>query len=349
MEYPEVPSDHSPLPPEPGFTQTLFNFLARGKKIWIALGVVIGLIALYQTLQYSFFIDILNSPFYKGKIDLTEPRTSSPETYSEFMPGKSPNLRVAVAPLMSPERTYPLYLPIVKYLAARVGKKPQLIERQTYSEVNELVRENACDLAFVGDYPFVLGERNFGMRALVVPQVQGQITYQSYVLVPHHSGAKSLLDLKGKKFAFADILSNTGWLFPAVWLKKNGANAESFFSSYFITGSHDLSIQAVISGLADGTAVNSQIYDLMVDQNPQILKETRLIQKSPLYGIPPVVTSKNIDPVLRASLLKALLGMHQDPEGKKALAGLRIEKFRVADPALYDSVRANVKFFEGSR
>ena len=141
MEPSETPSEPLPRPPEPSPVQALFEFLSRGKKIWIALGALIGLVALYQTIQYSFFIDILNSPFYKGRIDLTEPKTATPDTPSEFLSNKNPNLRVAVAPLLSPEKTYPLYLPLVKYLAARVGKKPQLIERQTYSEVNELVRE----------------------------------------------------------------------------------------------------------------------------------------------------------------------------------------------------------------
>jgi len=41
------------------------------------------------------------------------------------------------------------------------------------------------------------GEREFGMQALVVPQIKGETTYQSFIIVPQSSSAKSLLDLRG--------------------------------------------------------------------------------------------------------------------------------------------------------
>jgi hypothetical protein len=52
---------------------------------------------------------------------------------------------------------------------------------------------------------------------------------------------------------------------------------------------------------------------------------------------------------LRSALLKAILEMNQNPEGRRALAGLRFDKFRTPDTTLYDSVRANVNLFEGAR
>ena len=71
--------------------------------------------------------------------------------------------------------------------------------------------------------------------------------------------ARTMLDLKGTRFASADIFSNSGYLFPVVWLMNNGLEPESFFSEHFISGSHDRTVVAVMSGYAEGGAVDSLV------------------------------------------------------------------------------------------
>jgi hypothetical protein len=61
---------------------------------------------------------------------------------------------------------------------------------------------------------------DFGMEALVVPVIGGATTYHSLILVPRSSGAASILDLRGRRLASADNMSNSGWLCPAVWLQN---------------------------------------------------------------------------------------------------------------------------------
>ena len=101
--------------------------------------------------------------------------------------------------------------------------------RPTYSETNDLVRYQQCDIAIVCTYPFIRGEKEFGMQALVVPQINGETTYQSIILVPEASRARTILDLRGKRFASADIMSTTGWLFPAMLLMDAGENPRQVF------------------------------------------------------------------------------------------------------------------------
>ncbi len=165
----------------------------------------------------------------------------SPET------AKEPSLRVAIAPVVSPEKSLQLYQGLVNHLAEKLGRRPVSLPRGTYVDVNDLLRYGRCDLAFVCTYPFVRGEREFGLEILVVPEIGGEVTYHSLILVPRGSNATSLLDLRGKRFASADILSNSGWLYPATWLKDRGEDATSFFGEHVITGSHDRSVTAVNS------------------------------------------------------------------------------------------------------
>jgi phosphonate transport system substrate-binding protein len=89
-----------------------------------------------------------------------------------------------------------------------------LIQRGTYAEINELIRTGGADVAFVCGGAHVDGQHEFGMKLLVAPQMRGETMYFSYIIVPRDSNAQSLTNLRGKRFAFSDPLSNSGYLAP---------------------------------------------------------------------------------------------------------------------------------------
>ncbi len=255
-------------------------------------------------------------------------------------------LRVAIAPVISPKKSLPLYKGLVDYLAGKLGKESEPLQGGTYEEVNQLVRDGGCDLAMVCTYAYVLGEKQFKMKALVVPQIDDEIHYHSLILVPKSSQAASLLDLRGKHFASANRLSNSGWLFPMVWLRRHNEDANTFFGPHEITGSHDRSVEKVAEEEVDGAAVDSLVYDQMVEERPSIGSKTKVILESPEYGMPPLVVPPGIDPALEQQLLTILLQMHEDAEGRKVLESLGIQQFREPPGDLFDSVRVNAEFWE---
>ena len=321
---------------------------ARRRRMffYLLLGASVIIFALYNAaeLMRQNRMDSRFAP--QRRVNLKEPVPTSddarsPETMEE------PCLRVAIAPVISPEKSLQLYRGLVNHLAEKSGRRPVSLQRGTYGDVNDLLHYGRCDVAFVCTYAFVRGEREFGMEALVVPEIDGAVTYHSLILVPRSSKATSLLDLRGKTFASADILSNSGWLYPAIWLKDQGEDATSFFGKHEITGSHDRSVTAVASAYVDGAAVDSLVFDQMVDEDSAVASRTKVILKSPPFGMPPVVVPRQIDPDLKQQLLSILLQMHADAEGKKVLASLRIDRFVAPDDALFDSVREAATVWEG--
>jgi phosphonate transport system substrate-binding protein len=181
---------------------------------------------------------------------------------------------------------------------------------------------------------------------LVVPQVHGETTYQSIILVPVASPAKTLLDLHGKRFASADIISTTGWLFPAMLLMDAGENPGKFFGEHVITGSHDRSLQAVVDGFVDGAAVHGIVYSQIVTEDPSALGKIRVLARSAPFGIPPIAVHPDLDPRLKKDILSVLLRMHEDIEGKSILTKLQIERFVVPDANLFDPLRAAISKLE---
>lgn len=250
-------------------------------------------------------------------------------------------LRVAVAAVISPRGTVESYRPLLDYLSRRLSRPVELIQRRTYAEVNDLLEQGEVDVAFVCTSAYVAGHQQFGMELLAAPQVNGAAVYYSVLIVPANSAARSMADLRGKVFAFTDPMSTSGRMYPTWLVQQIGATPETFFARTFFTYSHDDAIRAVAEGLADGAAVDSLVYDYAIRRDPALGARTRVIHRSPPFGIPPVVVRPDTRPQLKAELQQALLELADDPRsaGEAALQAIGVERFILIDDSAYDSVR----------
>lgn len=257
------------------------------------------------------------------------------------------SIRVAIGSIVSPKESYEYYEDMIQYISRSLGVNVKIIQRRSYQEINDLIKRNEIDFAFVCSGPYVDGNSEFGMKLLVVPVINGgDTTYHSYIIVRNNSNYTSLSDLRGKKFAFVDPLSNTGKLYPTYRLYLMNETSGSFFgideqgkNNSFNTYSHDNSIIAVAENIAEGAAVSSLVYENMKETDPEIIAKTRIIETSPPFGNPPVVVSKDIDPLLEERLRNIFLKMNDDDDGKEVLARVKIEKFVILSNNAYDSIR----------
>lgn len=248
-------------------------------------------------------------------------------------------LHVAVASVISPRGTVESYQPLLDYLSRKLDRPVELVQRRTYAEVNDLIGAGEVDLAFVCTSAYVIGQREFGMELLVAPQVKGEVTYQSVLIVPANSRAQKLADLRDQTFAFTDPWSASGRMYPTALVRALGETPETFFNRTFFTYSHDDAIRAVASGVADGAAVDSLVYEFALAREPRLGEQTKVIHRSPLFGIPPVVTSPQLRPQVRAELQSILLEMNDNPAGRPALEALDFDRFVLIDDAAYNSIR----------
>lgn len=257
-----------------------------------------------------------------------------------FPSGEADTLRGAVAAMISPRETFIHYRQLLAYVARKSGKSLDFVQRKTYGEINELLGKGEVDIAFICSGPYASAKGRYGFVPLAVPSVQGSTFYQSYLIVNQNSPFHSLDSLKGHSFAFTDPESNSGKLVPTFWLAELNERPETFFSKVIYTYSHDNSILAVARGLVDGATVDGLVWEYFQATNPGFTANTRIIRKSGPYGIPPLVASRQLPAAERERLQQALLTMHQDPEGKKILAGLLIDRFLPLKEEWYETIRS---------
>lgn len=277
------------------------------------------------------------TPPSKPDIRFGEVEPASAPIYSPY---DTKPLRVAVAAVISPKGNVESYSDLLNYLGRKLNRRVELVQRQTYAEVNDLVKNGNVDLAFVCTSAYVVGQRDFGMELVAAPEVNGETVYYSLLIVPADSSARSMADLRGKVFAFTDPMSLTGRVYPTSLVKSLDGTPESYFARVFFTYSHDNAIRAVANKVADGANVDSLVYDYLVARDPTIGARTRVIHRSPAFGIPPVVVNPNQSPQLKETFRQLLMQMHSDAEGASILRALQIDRFVVAPDRIYDSARA---------
>jgi len=257
-------------------------------------------------------------------------------------------LKIGLAAMITPKKAFSYYKDLFDYVGRKTGRDVEMVQRPTYDEMDNLLRTSEVKTAFICSGPYVRDNKEFGVEILVAPVVSGKPFYHAYIITSKNSPYTSLAELEGKSFAFTDPKSNTGKLVPTYMLAKRFKKTpEEFFSSIKYSGSHDRSIEMVAKGLVNGASVDSLIYDYLYKKGSRYVKLTKIIEKSEAYGIPPVVVTKDIDPSLKERLRKVFLNMHNDPEGRRILNGLMIDRFIVPDDRNYDTVRQMEEWLKG--
>lgn len=268
------------------------------------------------------------------------------QTRGERKSDDTETVRAALAALISPKETAAFYGEMMHYVGKKLGVHVEIVQRKTYREVNDLIERREIDFAFICAGPYVKGHEKFRMELLAAPLLYGKPFYQAYFIVHKDSSINDIKGLRGKRFAFTDPDSNTGRLVPTYVLSKMGETPEKYFKEFIFTYSHDNSIKAVARGLVDGASVDGLIWEYFNDRKPEMVKKTKIIYKSPFFGIPPVVVHPRMPSGMKERLRKIFLEMHKDPRGMDILSKLKIEKFIVPKDSSYDSVRRMRKWIE---
>jgi len=225
------------------------------------------------------------------------------------------------------------------YLSQEIGQPVEFVRRRSYREIMDMLEAGSLDFAWICGFPYVQNRKPEFIKLISVPIYRGEPLYHSFIIVHKNSPYQSLDDLKGKVFAYSDPDSNSGYLYPQFLLAKKGIRKETFFRQTFFTFSHAETVEAVAEQFADGGAVDSYIWEYLKKFQPELAKKTRVINRSPVFGFPPLVSRIGVDLETVWQMEKVLKQMSQDPAGRKFLDGLKLDGFGEAKAGLFDNIR----------
>lgn len=223
------------------------------------------------------------------------------------------------------------------WLEKKLGRSVAFVQRGSYREIVDLVRNGKIDFAWICGFPYVRHRHELKLTA--VPLWRGHPTYQSYLIVPADDLAtRSVADLRGRVFAYSDPDSNSGYLYPQYLLTTLGESPGRFFSRTFFTWAHRKVVEAVSEGVAHGGAVDGYVWETLAELRPELTRATRVMKRSHDLGHPPFVARPDIPRRDLERFREVLVGMAADPEGAELLGLLRLDGFIPGQPALFDGI-----------
>jgi phosphonate transport system substrate-binding protein len=219
--------------------------------------------------------------------------------------------------------------------AARVKELHKLLEQASGMSIEVRVAPNSeaavrmagspnTDAALLTVFDYLFCRQLFGVKAaLRVVRKGGAKSHHGEIVARRSSDLRTLQDLQGKRIAYVDRYSSTGYLLAAKLLADAHVRVDPVFS-----GTHENAIAALKSGK---TAAAATYADAVAgDVELTVLAETPELPNEPL------AFRKDLDADKRKRLVDAFTQVASDPEGKRVLEGIaNIEGFAPTSDAEY--------------
>lgn len=143
---------------------------------------------------------------------------------------------------------------LIRKIQSKVGVPIKSFFSKDYQGLIDAMKRKEVDFAFYTAMSFVFAEKQAGAKVLF-KKVWEHPYYYSAIMVLKDSKVRRIQDLKGKRFAFVDEKSASGFLYPSVRFKQLNLDPKTFFSTLRYTGNHAESVKLLLNKEVDGIAV----------------------------------------------------------------------------------------------
>lgn len=235
------------------------------------------------------------------------------------------------------------------WLEKNTPYKFKILIPPSYIAVVEAFGTGRADVAALNTYGYIIAHEKYGAEARLITIRYGESTYQAQFLARSDSKIKKLEDLNGKKIAFVDPASISGYLLPLKYLKDRGIKPkETMFAMR-----HDNVISMIYQHQVDAGATfysppeAGEIQDarrLVKSQYPDVEDKIKIIALTTPIPNDPIVFRKEMPEEMKRTLCAALIKFAQTSEGQKVLKQLSsITALKPVTDKDYDETRAMVK------
>lgn len=267
-------------------------------------------------------------------------------------------IRVGVSSAENEAGALARWEPVAQYLTRELGVPSRTYRVADYAGLVEGMRGDQIECSRFGPAVYSLGRRVMGDKLKPIfrdVDNNGAEGYYSIVIVKADSPVRSLADLRGKPFLFADPNSTSGYAFPQFFMRKQGFDPASFFSATTYSGSHENSVIAVVRGQYEAAATHwtneqSGMVQRLESRGMIPRGSTRIIWRSPLIPNSPFCIRGNLPQSLQDDIAAAMLGLKsRDPATWQALTDGTVSRFAPAKHEDYLDVVAVIEQLDRER
>ncbi|WP_099156487.1 phosphate/phosphite/phosphonate ABC transporter substrate-binding protein [Virgibacillus ndiopensis] len=210
--------------------------------------------------------------------------------------------------------------PLADELSEVLGKPVEGKVMVDYNSLVEAMGANQVQIGFIPAFGYVLANEQYGVEVILKSERYGSGTYKAQYVVRADSGIEDLEDLKGKRWAYADKGSTSGYLFPANQLMKkfdyDSATAleTDFFSNTLQAGGHDSAAIAVYEGDADVATTFDDVRTELKGEYPDVMDKLKIIGYTEEIPNDTISVTKELDDELVQKIKDAFLGFNENED-----------------------------------
>ena len=220
----------------------------------------------------------------------------------------------------------------------------------SYVAVVEAFGTKRADIASLNTFGYIMAHDRYKTQAKITFIRHNKETYQSQIIARADSKIKTLKDLDGKKFAYVDPASTSGYLMPAkLFVENNVKPSETVFAN-----KHDNVVMMIYQKQVDAGATfysppnaKGEIEDarrLVKKQYPDIEEQVKIIQLTDPIPNDPIVFREDLPEEIKETVIAALMKYVETEEGKKVFGEIYgITGMVRSSDERYDGVREMLK------
>lgn len=228
-------------------------------------------------------------------------------------------LRFGVIPVETQTQTTQGFEEFARYAAQKFGVPVKLYTATEFIGINNAIIARQIEFAWTSPSAYAGSwlECQCVEPVAAALDKDGNLGYNSVLIVKSENPAKRLEDLKGRTVARTEPNSQSGYLVPTVEFSKMGKPVDKFFKSP-ISGGHTQSVLGVLKGTYDAAFTWTTRGDgygqlrTMMDKGMLKREQIRVIWESALVPAPPVIVHKELPADLKAEMARFFLELHKE-------------------------------------
>ena len=234
-------------------------------------------------------------------------------------------------------------------LEATTPYKYEINVPQSFIAVVEAFGSKRADVAAMNSFGYIVANEKYGAEAKLTVIRFGSPTYKGQIIARTKDNIKDIKSLAGKKFAFVDPASTSGYLLPMKLMKEAGVKlGETIFAM-----KHDNVVSMIYQGQVDAGATfhspseEGVIQDarrLVKTQYPDVEQKISVVTLTQEIPNDPIVFRKDMPEDMKNKIAVAFLEMSKTEKGKAAMKAIYgVTEMKMATDKDYDPVRQMLK------
>jgi phosphate/phosphite/phosphonate ABC transporter binding protein len=253
-------------------------------------------------------------------------------------------LKFGFTPVLSEADMRAEFEPLMTYVSDAIGQKVVLYIAKDYGDLRTQMEAGTVDIGSFSPFAYVDAARGGKIRIIAQSILEGSATYRGIIVARKDSGLKTVADLEGKRFAFVDPKSASGYVYPRAMLIEKGVTPERYFKETVFAGGHDKVIAAVLEGRADAGAIYDGALGVAKRLGAPVENLVTLVSTDPIPH-DAIAVRIGMDESLAKKIQAALVDLDKSEAGRRVIANSKkkLTGHVIAEDSLFDVVRRTAK------